>query len=214
MCPYSVYCVTVWWAWLVELACISIITSPFAPKIFSGLDKIFLMQCLIMSLLLLTIIFMAACSFCSKSFTNSAVAKQHEKKDCNQAHLGVSAAFKRRRARLEAANNALIRRNSKNSSKDIDKVGFHTDRYKKKLIFFIFTGRSHLYHTWNRCRSFPRAICVTAFTSLISISRWLPDFATISRLFGWFYNGNITKSIEDLNDLVVHVLLAPGFERI
>ena len=32
---------------------------------------------------------------------------------------------------------------------------------------------------------------------------------TIYRLFGWFYNKNITKSIEDLNDLVVHVLLAP-----
>ena len=36
---------------------------------------------------------------------------------------------------------------------------------------------------------------------------------TIYRLFGWFYNGNITKSIEDLNDLVVYVLLAPDFEQ-
>ena len=134
-----------------------------------------------MRLLLLTIIFMAACSFCGKSFANSAVANWHEKKDCNQAQLGVSAAFKRRRAWLEAANNALIRRNSKNSSKDIDKVGFHTDCYKKKLIFFIFTGRSHLYHTQNRCWSFPRAICVTAFTSSISVSRWLPDFANTNR---------------------------------
>jgi len=36
---------------------------------------------------------------------------------------------------------------------------------------------------------------------------------TIYRLFGWFYNRNITKSIEDLNDLVVHILLAPDFDQ-
>jgi len=135
-----------------------------------------------MRLLLLIIILMAACSFCGKSFANSAVAKQHEKKDCNQAQLGVSAAFKRRRARLEAANNALIRRNSKNSPQDIDKVRFHTDHYKIKPIFFIFTGRSHLYYAQNRCQSFTRGIFITAFTSMISISRWSPDFSNTIRV--------------------------------
>ena len=36
---------------------------------------------------------------------------------------------------------------------------------------------------------------------------------TIYRLFSWFYNGNISKSIADLNDLVVNVLLAPDFDK-
>ena len=36
---------------------------------------------------------------------------------------------------------------------------------------------------------------------------------TIYQLFDWFYNRNITKSIEDLNDLVVHILLAPDFDQ-
>jgi len=36
---------------------------------------------------------------------------------------------------------------------------------------------------------------------------------TIYWFFAWFYNGNVSKSIGDLNDLVVNVLLAPVFNQ-